>query len=102
MYNDNVYMNSTESFSPFSEPKAQKEARTRTVEETLEAVPLLKEVAKHLDDQIAFYSSVDSITVDIDKDPATFQKVHAANKLTRDNLAREKEFIISRIKDAHR
>lgn len=80
------------------EPETQVKAKNQKRDDTLSQLPLLQEVIDRLDMRIAFYDSVDSIQVDIEADPSTFQKVHAANKLTRDNLREERNFIQSRIK----
>lgn len=99
MHNDNVYPNFGEPFVP-SAPAAQEQSRQKKIEETFDQFPLLKQTVERLEKRIAFYDSVDSITVDIAADPLTFQKVHAANKLTRDNLKAEKDHLELRIKEA--
>lgn len=74
-------------------PESQSKSEIAERAKLSAAKPFLNDILDHLQMRIDFYDSLDSIQVDIEKDPATFQKIHAANKLTRDSLKNEKELI---------
>jgi hypothetical protein len=76
-----------------TEPPEQKEERQKEKAQTIQAMPILKEVIKRLDKRIEFYNSVDSIPDEDKKDPTRFVNMHNANELTRNNLQLEKEYI---------
>lgn len=85
------------SIRPFMAPNPQKEDIERDVKNTLEQLPVLREVLKHFDEQIKYFDSIDSITVDLSKDPALFQKEHAANCLAKAKLQAERTFILAKL-----
>lgn len=75
------------------EPQEQATARQKEKANTLEALPILKDLLRRLDQRIAFYGSVDSIPEEVKTKPEEFLVVHNANQMTRDNLRSEKEYI---------
>lgn len=99
MENDNIYPHSSEFFFG-NEPKEQKKARERSENDVLNAVPLLKEVAEHLDKQIAFYTSTASIPADFATEPAKFSQLYLAYSEMAHLLTNERTFISARIKSA--
>lgn len=94
--NDNVYPLDGQYFAPVV-PQKQAEERKREINETLDQLPLLKQVIKRLDKQIAQLDTLSSIQADIKDDPATFQKIFEANKLAKAVLAGERSYIMARI-----
>lgn len=91
---DNVMPNDGTYFTP-KEPVEQTISRKKERARTLEALPILKELVKHLEKRIEFYGSVDSIPDDVKKDPTKFMNMHNSNEMTRANLISEKEYIES-------
>lgn len=79
------------------EPSAQVEAHNKQRGDTLDQLPLLKEVVDHLDKQIAFLNSVDSVDTNLATEPQVHQQICAANKLAKDKLTIERSFIQGRI-----
>lgn len=75
------------------EPKEQEVDRKKERAETLQALPVLIEIVKHLTEQVEFYESVDSIPPEVKTDPEKFLIVHNANELTRNNLRAELEWV---------
>ena len=98
--NDNVYPNSTEYFFG-KEPEEQKKARTRSVEDTLAGIPLLKEVVAHVQDEIARLESLNSIQSDITSDPAVYQREAELNRAVASELRSQLVFIESRVKEVN-
>lgn len=97
----NAYPTSTRYFFP-KEPVQQAKDKEAEIKQTLEELPLLNTVVQHLDERIAFYDTLESIQVPIDTDPATFQKVVEANKLTVKNLKAERSYIINQVDKARK
>ena|SRR6185503_5987697 len=96
MHNDNMYPLDGQPFA-LRTPQKQAEDRQKEISETLDQLPLLKQVVKRLDKQIAHLDSLNSIQVNIDQDPLTFQKVHAANQMSKSFLTNERNYILTRI-----
>jgi len=96
MYNDNVYPLTGQAFRPGVKSIVEKNERSK--EQIVEQLPLVKEVLAHLDKQIAFYDSVNSVPDEVLLKPEEFMHLIAANKLTVQNLRAEKGFIESKIK----
>lgn len=69
-----------------------KEERDKTIG-VISFAPLLKEICEHLAERVSFYQSVRSIPDDVLTNPEEFMHVVAANKLTAENLEKEKEKI---------
>jgi hypothetical protein len=99
--NDNVYPNNGEYFTGAA-PINQQEEQEKKEKETLDQLPLLKEVLDHLESRIKLYSSIDSIPSDVRLHPDEFMHVVEANRLTRTNLQQERNFILNRIKSVQR
>lgn len=89
---DDVMPNDGTYFAP-REPEQQVIARQKEKAKTLEALPILKDLLKRLNERVDFYGSVDSIPDDVKTSPKQFLIIHNANELTRDNLRAEMEFI---------
>ena len=98
MDNDNIYPVSTQHFFPTVQ-KANQAVDEEELQKTLDQLPVLKEVVGHLDKQIEFLGSLESIPVDLAADPLTFQKQHAANSLAKAKLELERSFILSKVQD---
>lgn len=98
MDNDNIYPVSSERF--FTPRKAKKEDE-KSVKETLDQVPLLKDVLKHLDERIAAADSVkESLKIKaaygelLDKDP-----VLVAMDIVRQQIETERGYIHAKVND---
>lgn len=73
-----------------AEPPAQVQERQKEAAQVQASAPILQEIITRLDERIAFYNSIDSVSVDVATNPEKFMHVIAANRLTRDNLMVEK------------
>ena len=89
------------SYFNFSEPPEQTIARKKKKAQTLEALPVLKELLERLDKQVAFLSSVDAMPDECKLDPEKFMNFHNASQIARDILRAEKEYIEGLISDYH-
>ncbi len=78
-----------------TEPVEQTVARKKEKAQTLQVLPILKEIIEQLETDIAFYGSVDSIPANVKSKPREFLIVHNANELTRNVLQSKKEWIES-------
>lgn len=87
---DDVYPND---FSPFTEPIEQELERKKKKAHTLEALPILKELMERLQNQIDFLGSVDSIPSETMGDKEAFMGFAMANRLARDVLRNEMEYL---------
>jgi hypothetical protein len=99
---NNVYPNNGAAFFTPSEPADQARQREEEISKTLDAVPLLKEIISHFDEQITFYSSVDAVPQEVLADEKAFMHVIAANKLTVMNLNAERDYILAEVDKATR
>lgn len=81
---DNVYPNDGANF--FSNNDAVEEAINQERADVYEQFPLLNAHIAYLDERIAFYSSIDSIAVDLDKDAEGHRRQVAVNKLMKGEL----------------
>ena len=97
---DNLYPNQGAAFSPLSVPVDQRRANDEEINETFQAVPLLKEIVERLDRQIAFYNSLDAVPSESLTNPEEFMHIVAANKLTIENLDIERSYILERVENA--
>lgn len=93
---DNVMPNDGTYFTP-AEPEEQAISRKKEKAHTLEALPILKDLLEHFDEQINFLGSVDAMPKSVKTDPVKFMNVHNANELARKVLTSEKEYIESLI-----
>lgn len=75
------------------EPPDQVVARKKERAKTLEALPMLKDIIKQLEEDIAFYGSVDSIPKGVKDDPKKFLIVYNANEIIRNVLQSKKEWV---------
>lgn len=96
---EDLVPNTGDYFTP-TEPAKQKVARTKEKANTLQALPILKELVKFLEGRIEYYGSVDAMPDEVKTDPTKFMNWHNANELTRANLISEKEYIESLL-DTH-
>lgn len=92
----------SKNFSMWREPDQQKQKKTKSIQDTLEQLPLLKNEAEQLKDLIDYYSSVDSIDVDLSKDPEMHRNVMAANRVIRDGLKAVRSRLLADIEKATR
>lgn len=100
MDSEDLYPNDSSYWLP-SEPREQKIARKKEQAKTLEAVNVLKEIVKRLDERIEYFGTVDAIPDEVKYDPTAFLNMHNANQMVRNCLRSEKEYIESII-DAHK
>lgn len=84
---------SSESFNPFPDSDKLAYERKAIATEVNKNFDVLGDILATFDEQIAFYSNVDSVPVDVQTKPDEFMHIIAANRLTRDNLANIKDSI---------
>jgi hypothetical protein len=96
---DNVMPNEGSVFYPH-EPKQQAIDRKKERARTLEALPILKDLLKRLEQRITFYESIYSIPEEVRTDPQQFLIVHNANTLMVQNLKAEAEWIQDLLENA--
>ena len=89
---DDLYMNDGSYYQP-EEPAMQILERQEERSKATAAVPLLKDLVKRFDERIAFYDSVESIDVTMLADEKRFMRQWEANKLTKDNLILERDYL---------
>ena len=77
----------------YAEPKDQIDEKNQEANEVLSALPLINEMLERFNQRIAFYSSVDSIPEEVQTKPDEFMHVATANKLVKDNLEQEKNYL---------
>lgn len=82
-----------------NEPLAQKKAREEEIAKTLQAIPLLEERIKYLDERILFYSDVYSLAIDLAENPAVHRNRCLVNQLMKAELTNEREYLLGRIED---
>ncbi|MDZ4205623.1 MAG: hypothetical protein U1C12_00175 [Patescibacteria group bacterium] len=100
MQEDNLYP-ADGSYYTLNEPVEQTVARKKKKAQTLEALPILKVLLDRLDKQIKVLESIDGIPDEVKIDPQQFLVVYNANKLARDILRVEKEYIEGLVSDYH-
>jgi hypothetical protein len=81
------------SFYQAPEPDSQLQEKQEERARVKSAIPMLNDLISRFDERIAFYSSIDSIPADPTKSPAAFQRLVAANRLVKDTLVSEKEYL---------
>lgn len=81
------------SFYQAPEPESQLKEKQAERAKVKSALPMLDDLIQRFDDRIAFYSSIDSINADLSTSPEIFQRAVAANKLVKDTLQSEKEYL---------
>lgn len=86
----NMYQNSGEWYA---QPPARTEEENAERTALKQAHPLVQALIARLDSRIAFYKSIDSVTVDILTDLAKYQQVVEANKVIRATLQSERDYI---------
>lgn len=89
---DNLYPNSGDYFLP-REPKDQSIARSKEKAKTLEALPVIKSVIKHLEARIAFRNTIESVDVSIADHPELHQRMMYVNSLLKQELEAEKAYL---------
>lgn len=95
---DDVRPNDTAHF--LQEPVEQAVERKKQKANTLEALPILQDLLKRLEERIAFYDSVSSIDESVRTDPQAFLIAHNSNTMMVQVLTSEKEWIESLLEDA--
>lgn len=96
MDNSNLYPNAGQYFTP-TIPKTQTDNKKKELQETLDQLPLLKKRIKYLDKKIAFYGDVDSVPIDLDKDPSGHRNILAVHKLMKAELQVEKGWLLTHV-----
>lgn len=89
---DDLYPRDGSFYQP-EEPEAQVKEKAEERARVKSAMPMLNDLIKRFDERIAFYGSIDSIPADLTKSPASFQRLVAANRLVKDTLVSEKEYL---------
>lgn len=84
MDNDSIYPNDGANF--FSNNEAVEEAVNQEIADVHAQFPLLKAHIDYLDERIAFYSSIDSIAINLDRDAEEHRRQVAVNKLMKGEL----------------
>ena len=79
----------------YQEPVAQIKEKQIQRSKVKSAIPLLEDLIERFNGRVAFYSSIDSITTDITEHPEIFQQEVMANKLVRQLMQSEKEYLES-------
>lgn len=96
MNDDNLYPTSSQFLQ---EPADQRKERKDTEAHIGEFMPLIKDIIARLNERIAFYDSVSSISDEVKTKPDEFMHVVVSNELTKNNLIIEKEFLENLIED---
>lgn len=86
---ENLYPNAGQHFSQVPEDQ-NKEVNTQA-DEVLSAVPALNKVIERWEKRAAFYSSIDSIDVDLADDPDLHQKKMVVAGMMKEELQKEIE-----------
>lgn len=81
------------------EPEEQTIARKKHKAQTLEALPILKELVERLDERVKFYEKTTSISAEAREDQEKFFIWHNTHSLMADTLKSEKEYIESLMED---
>lgn len=89
---DNLLPNDSTFFFA-AEPEEQVIGRQKEKAKTLEALPVIKDLIKRLDEQIQFYEKNSSIPDDVRSDPQEFLIMSNSHLLTARVLTGEKEYI---------
>lgn len=95
---DDVYPNDAPLYA--QEPSEQIIERKKQRAKTLEALPILQDLLKRLDERITFYESVHSIPDEVRAKPKQFLIVHNSNTRMAEILTAEKEYIESLMEEA--
>lgn len=98
MDNDSIYPNDGANF--FSNNEAVEEAINQEIADVYSQFPLLKAHMTYLDEKIAYYSSIDSIAIDLDKDAEGHRRQVAVNKLMKGELLALRGDIETRVEAA--
>lgn len=96
---DNVLPNDGEVFYP-REPVQQSIDRKKERANTLEALPILKDLLKRLEKRITWYESVTNIPDAVRADPAQFLIMHNTHTMMVQNLRSEAEWIQDLLENA--
>lgn len=83
----------------FQQPAKQRREQEDEINDTLAAIPLLREIIDRLDERIAFYGSINCIPSEAMTNPEVFMHIVAANKLTIENLDIERSYILERVEN---
>lgn len=89
---DNLYTNDGRYFT-LTEPADQRKEGADEEGQTHAILPLLRELLERFDSRITFYDSVSSVPEDVMTSPDEFMHTVAANKLAKNNLILERDYI---------
>lgn len=92
MDEDNVYPNDSSYFMS-REPRDQVLGRKKEKAQTLEALPILQDLLKRLDEKITYYEANSSIPDDVRTDPQKFLIVHNSYTIAAEHLKDMKEYL---------
>lgn len=101
MDNDNVYPTSTPHYFPHV-PKEQEKTLEEEIQQTLEQLPLLKTVVKHLNEKIASTDSVKKALELAEKYEISKENALIVLDIVNQQLASERNYISSRVEKAKR
>lgn len=93
MDTDDVMPNDGEYFLP-REPREQVIARKKEQAQVLEAKKVIEQVLSHFEERIMFRDSLESINIDLEKDPALHQKMCEVNEMLKLALVEEKNLLV--------
>lgn len=93
---DNLYPRSS-AYLP-SKPDDRKVAEAQEKDQTLAALPIIRDVIARLDERIAFYDSRKSIPLDVRTDPMKHLIASNSNDQTAANLETEKNYLEDLVK----
>lgn len=96
---DNVIPNAGRYYRPTT-PTKQKKDRQQEIQETLSQLPLIRKVSDHLQKQIEFFGSIDSVPIDLSADPTTHRNIMAANARVKAVLEKERSYLLNQVEKA--
>ena len=94
MQEDNAYIRGS-----VARPEPQSKEVNDEVSNTMMNVEVIRTVLKRFDERIAFYGSVDSVEDSVLTDSDAFMHTIAGNKVARQNLIQERNYIFSSLPD---
>jgi uncharacterized membrane protein YccC len=101
LQNDNIYPTQSHGYFTMTANKTVKKSLEAEIRQTLDQLPVLKQVVKHLDEQIAYLDSIDSLDADL-TDPQAHVNQIKANQLAKAKLQVERSYILARVERAKR
>lgn len=88
---DNLLPNEGSTYYKPEQPEERKEEESAERAKVIGGMPLIDDIIAHLDERIAFYDSIESITSDVKTKPEEHLRTVLANDMTKRSLIQEKE-----------